>query len=274
MPLVSVIMPLYNAVAFVAAGIASVQAQTFSDWELIVADDGSTDDSAAIVARLAAADPRIRLLPSLGNQGTGPARNRAIAAATGRYIAFLDADDLWHPGKLATQIGWMQAAGHPLTFTAYTRHNLATDARVMIGVPSRVTRNELLLTNVIGCSTVIYDAAHFGPRAMPALKRRQDFAFWLQLLESTPFAAGLPIALTIYRQHADSVSSSKSAAARSTWQLYSRHLGLSRGRAVWSFLNYSLRGFLRHRAPGLARRLNLLCDAQEPDKPSLPHSRA
>lgn len=257
-------MPLYNAAAFVAAAISSVQAQTFSDWELLVADDGSADESAAIVASLAAADPRIRLLISTENQGPGPARNRAIAMARGRFIAFLDADDLWHPTKLATQIGWMQTTGHPFTFTAYTRVTLSTGARVTIGVPDRVTRNALLLTNVIGCSTVVYDSAYFGPRAMPALKRRQDFAFWLQLLKDTPFAAGLPIALTTYQQHGDSVSSSKLAAAGSTWELYSRHLGLSRARALWSFLNYSLRGALRHKTPWLARRLKLLRDAQEP----------
>lgn len=263
-PLVSVVMPVYNAVDFVAEAIASIQAQTCPEWELLAVDDGSTDGSSVVVAAIAAVDPRVRLITSVGNQGPGPARNRGIAAARGQYVAFLDADDLWHPEKLKTQLGWMQANAYVLGYTAYVRHDIASGTKVMVGVPARVTRSQLLRTNVIGCSTVIFDAAFFGPRAMSDLKRRQDFAFWLSLLQDTDFAAGLPIALTTYRQRPASVSSSKLSAARSTWAMYRTHLGLSRLATVWLFGNYALRGMLRHKAPGVARRLGLLHDAQLP----------
>lgn len=258
-------MPVYNVADFVGQAIKSVQAQSFDDWELIAVDDGSADNSAALVAAIAAQDRRVRLLPSIGNQGPGPTRNRAIDAAQGRYIAFLDADDLWHPQKLARQIELMQNTGAALSFTAYIRHNMATGLQTVIGVPARVTRQALLRTNVMGCSTVIYDSAYFGPRQMPNLKRRQDFAFWLSLLADVPFAVGLPLALTTYHQRAVSVSSSKSAAARSTWTLYRGHLGLGRPMAAWVYANYLWRGVLRHRFPGLARQLGVLHSAKRPE---------
>lgn len=263
-PQVSVVMPVYNAAAFVAEAIASVQAQTFRDWELLAVDDGSADTSREVVAAIAAADPRVRLIAAGRNEGPGPARNRGIAAARGRLVAFLDADDLWHPEKLARQIAFMDAGGHALTYTAYTRLTLATGNRVVVGVPDRVTRAQLLRTNVIGCSTAIYDRSRLGPRQMPNLRRRQDFAFWLDLLGDTGQAAGLNVALTTYRQREASVSSSKGAAARDTWAMYRQHLGLPLPVAGYLFLNYSLRGLLRHRAPGLARALGLLRDARLP----------
>lgn len=264
-PEVSVVMPVHNAAAFVAEAIASVRAQRFGDWELICVDDGSTDDSVAVIRAIAATEPRLRLIEAGRNEGPGPARNRGIAAARGRFIAFLDCDDLWHPEKLARQIPWMKAEGHALSYTAYTRLTLATGARVVVGVPDRVTRAQLLHTNVIGCSTAIYDRSTFGERRMPDLRRRQDFAFWLALLADVPAAAGLNLALTTYRQRGASVSSAKGAAARDTWAMYRGHLGLSAPRAAWVFVNYALRGLLRHRAPALARRLGILREARLPD---------
>lgn len=260
-PTISVVIPVWNAEAVIAEAVASVQAQTRGDWEILAVDDRSTDQSRAILARLAASDPRIRVLQNTGTKGPGPARNLGISAAQGRFVAFLDADDLWHPKKLARQIAFMESGGHRLSFTAYIRRNMATGVETEIGVPAHVQRKDLLLTNWIACSSAIYDVDFFGFQQMPELRRRQDFAFWLGLLGEAD-AAGLDEILMIYRQQASSVSSNKGAAAASTWAMYRDHLGLSFPEAAWVFGNYALRGLLRHRAPALARRLGWLHPAR------------
>ena len=257
-PTVSVVMPVYNAAAFLAATIASVQGQSFADWELIAVDDGSNDESGQILAGLAAKDPRIRPLQTDGNQGAGVARNLAMNAARGRYLAFLDADDLWHPEKLAHHLHWLAAHPTALSFTAYLREDLASGQIEGVGVPAQVSYRQLLATNVIGCSTVILDRQLLGEPRMPALRLRQDFAFWLAILRETGPAHGLPVALTTYRRHAGSVSGAKTTAAQATWAMYRRHLGLSLLQASWCFARYGLRGVLRHHAPALARHLGYL----------------
>lgn len=261
-PQVSVVMPVFNASNFVKAAVESVQDQLFADWELIAVDDGSTDDSWAILKNLAATDSRLTVIRNVSNAGPGPARSCGMARAQGRYVAFLDADDKWHHQKLSRQVEWMQREGHVFSCTAYTRHDLTTGKKTLVGVPVQANRRQLLLTNTVGCSTVIYDRDWFGPQQMPSLKRRQDFAFWLHLLEKTPFVAGLPISLTTYSQRQASVSSSKLAAAQDTWTMYRRHIGLSAPFAAYCFFNYALRGLMRHKAPDLARALGWLHDAR------------
>lgn len=269
-PVVSVVIPVFNAGETLAATVASVQAQTLEDWEALLIDDGSRDDSAAIMARLAATDPRIRCLATAGQQGAGPARNAGIAAAHGRFIAFLDADDQWHPEKLRLQLAAMAATGIPFSCTAYLRVNAAKDSRRVVGVPARARRADLLKTNTVACSTAIYDRAHFGPRAMPDLRRRQDFALWLDLLRDTPVVLGLPLVLMTYREDAGSLSAPKGRAAVDTWTMYRQIPGLSRAGALWYFGHYALRGLLRHRLPGLARRLGWMQGADLPNPATNP----
>lgn len=263
-PRISVIMPVHNAAAFLADTIASVQAQSLPDWELLAVDDGSADTSAAIIADLAAADPRIRLLSTGGNLGAGGARNCAMDAAQGRFLAFLDADDLWHPQKLSHQLAAMQSAGVPFSCTAYLRQNLDTGTQTVIGVPAQATWADLLKTNTVACSTAMIDTAHFGARRMSSLRRRQDFLFWLDLLQATPVVLGLPEVLMTYRQHDRSLSAPKTQAAANTWTMYRQALNLPLLTAAWYFGNYALRGVLRHRAPKLARALGWLHAAKQP----------
>jgi teichuronic acid biosynthesis glycosyltransferase TuaG len=256
-PLVSVVIPVHNAAATIRAAIASVQAQTYPNWEILAVEDGSTDDSAALLTTLAAADPRIHVQHLTAQSGPGPARNAGIRAAKGRFIAFLDADDLWHPEKLSRQIGWMLANHHVLACTAYTRITVATGTETPIGVPSRITRADLMKTNTIACSSAIYDTAHFGLRQMPPLPKRQDFAFWLDLLANAD-AHGLNERLMTYHARPQSVSSAKGQAAAHTWRMYRAHLHLPLPQAAWYFANYALRGLIRTRAPGLARAMGWL----------------
>lgn len=267
-PLVSVIMPVFNAALFLRQAIASVQAQSKSNWELLVVDDGSTDHSLLILAGMAATDPRIQLLTTGGNLGAGAARNHALEAARGRYIAFLDADDIWHPEKLRLQLEAMRQAGLPFSCTAYQRHLLKTGENFLIGVPAYASRAALLKTNTVACSTVIFDRRYFGSRKMSSVRRRQDFLLWLDLLLDTPSVLGVSLVLMTYRQHDTQLSASKIMAAKDTWKMYRQSLGLSRTQASWYFSNYALRGLLRRHAPTLARTLGWLHSARTPESSS------
>lgn len=243
-PLVSVITPVWNAAATLDATIASVRAQSLPDWEMLLVDDGSTDASPARIAAAAAADPRIRGLSTGRNGGAGVARNLAIREGRGRYIAFLDADDRWRPEKLARQIGFMERGGHAFTFTGYAREDASGRPLGLVAAPARVTRDALLRRNVIGCLTAVYDAAALGRVEMPEVRRRQDYALWLDLLSRVEAAHGLPEVLADYRVARASLSGDKRVAARDTWTLYRRTLGLSAPRAAWYFAHYAVHGVL------------------------------
>jgi teichuronic acid biosynthesis glycosyltransferase TuaG len=249
-PAVSVVTPVWNALATLGATVASVQAQSFCDWEMLLVDDGSTDASLALAEELAAADPRIRVLRHEKNQGAAAARNRGIRAAAGRYIAFLDADDLWRPEKLDAQLAFMRAGGHPLSFTAYRR--IAADGTPLgvVRVPARVSRGGLLKGNVIGCLTAVYDTEVFGKVEMPPLARRQDYGLWLELLRRVPHAHGLSQVLADYRVRPGSLSANKLVAARATWAVLREAEGLSRLAAGRAFFSYAARGVARRLGEG------------------------
>lgn len=243
-PAVSVITPVWNAAATLTATIASVQAQTRPDWEMLLVDDGSTDGSRALAEALAAVDPRLRVLALGANRGPAAARNAGIRAARAGRIAFLDADDLWYPAKLARQIAFMDAHGHAFVFCAYRRIDAAGRPLGVVAAPARVTRAEALRGNVIGCLTAVYDADLLGKVEMPDLARRQDYALWLKLLARVP-AHGLPEVLADYRLSPGSLSADKRVAARATWEVLRRVEGLGRARAGWYFAHYAARALRR-----------------------------
>jgi glycosyltransferase involved in cell wall biosynthesis len=252
-----------NAAATLGATIESVLSQTRQDWEMLLVDDGSDDDSRTIIEGFATADPRIKLLQTAGRQGAGIARNHGIAAARGRYIAFVDADDMWHPRKLDLQIEAMQAARIPFSCTAYTRKNALTLETRDIGVPPLASRADLLKTNTVACSSAIYDRAFFGEKRMPHFRRRQDFAFWLELLTLTPNVLGIPSVLMTYREHPKSLSGKKLNAAIDTWKMYRSIADLSVPVAAWYFTNYAIRGATRYYLPAVAHSLGWLQTAQK-----------
>lgn len=237
-PAVSVITPVWNAAETLGASVASVRAQTEPDWEMWLVDDGSTDDSLARARELAAADPRIRVIALGENRGAAVARNTGIRAARGRFIAFLDADDLWRPSKLSAQLAALRS-GHPFVFSAYQRMDAAGRPLGLVRVPASVDHARLLRGNVIGCLTAIYDSAHFGKVEMPDLRRRQDYGLWLALLRRGGVALGLPDILADYRVRRESLSSNKLVAARATWAVLREVEGLSAPRAGYYFLSYA-----------------------------------
>lgn len=242
----SIILPVHNAEPYLAATIQSVRAQTYTDWELLAVDDASSDQSRAILHDLAAQDPRIRVLGHATNAGAAASRNTGIDAARGTHFAFIDADDLWRPDKLARQLVFMQDSGAGFSCTAYRVVSVDGSPRTIRHVPPCVDQRALLLHNTIGTSTVIVSRDVLGAERFPALMRRQDYAMWLRLLGRGGTCEGLDAPLTHYRRRPGSLSASKLQAALSTWAVYSSVPGLTRRRAVWSYGNYLVRTTLKH----------------------------
>jgi teichuronic acid biosynthesis glycosyltransferase TuaG len=243
---VSVLMPVYNAATTIEQSVTSVRAQTHGNWELLIIDDASQDGSAAVAQSLAAADSRIKVHTLPRNQGAAAARNHGLAQASGRYIAFLDADDLWHPEKLSRQLAFMDAREAAISFTRYVRMaaNGAQTEDVRVG--SRLPYDQLLKRNVMGCLTVIYDAQRLGKVSMPDLTRQQDYALWLKLVKAAGEADGLDEALAIYRIGRGTLSSNKAGAARDIWRIYREHEGLDLVSSAWYFAHYAFYG-IRYR---------------------------
>jgi teichuronic acid biosynthesis glycosyltransferase TuaG len=240
-PRVSVITPVWNAAATLGETVASVQAQSVGDWEMLLVDDGSTDGSRALAEALAAADPRLRVLGWSQNHGPAAARNAAIRAAQGRYIAFLDADDRWRPEKLARQVGYMEQTGVPFTFTAYQRIDPEGRPLGPVVPPVRLTYRELLRGNVVGCLTAVYDARALGKMEMPDLRRRQDFGLWLALLRFGAEAHGLSEELADYRVRPGSLSADRLAALAANWRLLREVERLSPPQAGFYLLHHVAR---------------------------------
>lgn len=219
-PEVSVVLPAWNAAATLAEAIGSVQAQDGPSWELIVVDDASTDTTARIAAVAARTDARIRVARLAARGGAAAARNQGLLLARARRVAFLDADDLWLPGKLAAQMRHMEATGAGLSFTGYV-YQRRDGVERRVHVPECIDHAGLLAGNVIGCLTVMIDRARVdGPVAFPPLQRRQDFALWLRLLRGNCRAAGLDRVLAVHRRRAGSLSSARLAALAATWGVY------------------------------------------------------
>lgn len=222
MPLVSVIMPAFNAAATIDQSIGTVLSQTVRDFELIVVDDSSSDNTVDIVARHAERDGRVRLMSTARNSG-GPAvpRNLALAEATSRYIAFLDADDLWSPRKTEFQLRAMHAAGAAISCTGFDVVDLQGEKIGAFMPPAQVDYASLLKSNSVGCLTAVYDADRLGRPAFP-ICGHEDYALWLELTRDGTRILGLRQKLAGYRIGAQSISSNKMKVIRFFWHIY-RH---------------------------------------------------
>jgi teichuronic acid biosynthesis glycosyltransferase TuaG len=253
-PTVSIIMPAYNTADFIAQSINSVLAQTYTNWELIIVDDCSTDATVACVKQFTS-DERIRLLTNESNLGGAGSRNRAIEAARGRYLAFLDADDLWLPQKLAQQLDFMQQHNVGFSFTGYSTMSESGVVKDKINVPAKVNFTKLLKHNYIGCLTAMYDTAPFGKIYMPLVRKRQDFALWLELLKRFEFAWGVNNNLGFYRIRAGSLSASKKDAFKFYWRVLRQVGGCNVFSASYNIGWYLLIVFLKKKHTALYNKV-------------------
>lgn len=247
--LVSVVVPTYNQPEFLQRALASVRAQTSTNWEAIIIDDGSEETNQQAIAAFVGAmqDPRIRVLYSKKNRGPSRARNLGIRLSRGRYISFLDADDVWDPEKLEHQLADIQAANAYLSCTAY-RNVTADGVETSMVIPdSEPNYDALLRHNVIGCSTVMLDSARGGKTYFPDLPMRQDFAHWLAILRAGRSVRGLPAPLTTRYVHRAGLSRNKLHAAWYTWQVYRKEEGLGLLRSLFVFSVYAWKGLARTR---------------------------
>lgn len=225
--LVSIVMPAYNADKTVAKSIMSVQGQSYQNWELLIVDDCSTDDTVLIISEFLTNDPRIRLIPLNRNSG-GPAypRNAAIKEAVGEFIAFLDADDEWLPEKLAKQIVFMTRSNIALSCTGYEVVSYAGAEVGSFNPPKICSYNDLLAANSVGCLTAMYDVRTLGKQYFP-IYGHEDYALWLRILRKGYSVHGLQESLARYRLTHGSVSSSKLKVMKFFWNIYKNQERLS-----------------------------------------------
>lgn len=240
--LVSVITPAYNCAKFIGETIESVQAQTYGDWEMVVVDDRSTDDTRQVVEAYVAADPRVRYLCLPENSGAAAARTEAMRMAEGEYMAFLDSDDLWKPEKLERQLTFMRQGRHAFSCTAYEQVDEQGKplGRVIKTIP-RTSYNRLLLDCPVGNSTVMYSVREMGKFEVPSIRKRNDDALWLQMLKKEQYIWGIPDVLAEYRVREGSISHNKLDLVKYHWKLYRdiEHLGVLRSAfhiGVWGLI--------------------------------------
>lgn len=179
--LVSIIMPSYNTENYIEASIESVQHQTYENWELIIVDDCSTDNTDEVVCPFLS-DRRIRYLKNEQNSGAAISRNRALREAKGKWIAFLDSDDLWMPEKLEKQISFMEKNGFSFSFTNYEEIDVdGNSTGIKVTGPKRVTKTGMFNYCWLGCLTVMYDRDVVGPIQIEDIKKNNDYAMWLEV---------------------------------------------------------------------------------------------
>ena len=247
MPLVSIITPSWNVERLIGETVESVQAQTLDDWELLIADDCSTDSTAAVIESYAAKDSRIRLIRQPRNGGPALARQAAIEQAKGRFIAFLDSDDLWLPAKLERQIEFARGHRAALSYTAFRRIN--EDSSItgrLIAVPESLSYDQLLKNTSIATLTALVDRDISGPIAMKN-EGYDDFCLWLSILKPGHLAWGLNEDLARYRVRGVSVSSRPMRSAGWVWRIYRNVERLSVLKSAWCFAHWSARAWLKRR---------------------------
>ncbi|AIM60223.1 hypothetical protein IX49_06700 [Cellulophaga lytica] len=247
-PKVSIITPLYNAQRFVSLAIDSVISQSYTNWEMIIVDDCSSDNSVEIVNKYVNVDSRITLLKLETNSGSGPARNKAIEFASGRIIAFLDSDDIWAPNKLEVHVKFMIENKAAFSHTSYGFIDESGDT---VNKTYHVSNHpidywDLLKRTEISCLTAMYDTQLIGKRYMPPLRRKQDYGLWLSILKSGVVSIPLDQELAFYRQVKGSATSNKSKLIFKHLVFLYKHQNLNIFQTVYYFSYWAINGFKKY----------------------------
>ena len=245
-PKISVIIPAYRCEATVEQSVRSALAQTFSDIEVLVADDGSDDGTPEILKRLSEEDARIRVLTLPENGGVANARNRAAGCARAEWIAFLDSDDMWTPDKLAVETELAARTGADLVYTAAAC--IDADGRPTgreFRVPETVTCRSMLNGNDLICSSVLLKKELFLRHPMERSDLHEDYLCWMAILKDGAKTAGVTEPKVLYRITKGSKSGNKRRSAAMAWKTY-RHLGFGRLKSLRYFLGYCVHGVKRY----------------------------
>jgi teichuronic acid biosynthesis glycosyltransferase TuaG len=245
--LVSIIMPAYKAAAVISESIQSVVDQTYQQWELIITDDRSPDNTVEVVTSWCKRDGRIKLIEAPANGGPAAARNLSLGQARGRWIAFLDSDDLWLPQKLEIQLKFHLQQQAKVSYTEFRRTQAdGTGVGRLIKIPTKLTYRQLLGNTGIATSTVLVDRKLTGTFSMKKMYY-DDFGCWLDILRSGGWASGLHEDLMRYRVMGGSVSRNKRRSAIEVWKTYRKVEKLSFPYSIMCFTNYAVRGLLKYR---------------------------
>lgn len=233
-PLISIITPAYNCASTIEDTFSSIQSQTYKNWEWIIVNDCSTDNTLKVIEKIANTDHRVHIINLGMNTGAAVARNKGIEFAKGRFIAFVDADDLWKPEKLEHQIKFMMDNSYSFSYTDYYIFFPNGKRKIYRTKKTYVTYKNLLKSNMIGCLTVMYDASLLGKQFMPTdSPKREDHAAWLDLIKVTKKAYRLGEILSEYRVGVKSVSSKKTQMIKYQYRLYRKHEGFNPIKSWW-----------------------------------------
>lgn len=246
-PVISIIMPCYNAGLFISDSINSVIGQTFPHWELLIVDDCSSDDSVKIINQYIKADNRIKLFSIERNSGTAYIpRNLGVENAIGDYIAFLDTDDIWLPEKLEKQIQLIKKKDATLVYSFYEKINIdGIRNNRIVKTPLEVNYKQLLTGNIIGCLTAIYSVKKIGKVYFPAAKH-EDYIMWLDILKKDDIAYCIPEVLALYRVGQSSLSSDKRQTWKWTWNIYRKYENLSIIKSAYYFSLYAMKALIKY----------------------------
>lgn len=245
-PLVSIVLPMYNSIEFIEKSIKSVVNQEYKNWELLIIDDCSNDGSSKIAYKYSNNYKNITYYSHKVNKGVAVARNSGIKKAKGKYLAFLDSDDLWHPKKLKEQINFMEDNDYYFTYTSYEMiDEQDSQLHKIISAPKKIDYKKLLKGNNIGCFTVVINKKEIDLISMPKIKH-EDYATWLNILKRGYIAYGLKENLGFYRKTDEGITSNKFNSAIWTWKIYRGYLNLSIIKSSYYFMFYIFNSINKH----------------------------
>lgn len=241
--LVSIITPMYNSEKYIGITIESALNQTYKDWEMIIVDDCSSDNSPKIVKEYAKNDERIKYIKTDSNKGVSNARNIALKMANGQFISFLDSDDIWDEDKLKKQVDFMKKNKCTISFTAYELIDENNEKlNKIINVPKIVDYNTLLKGNILGCLTVMIDKSKLDFEIKMSGVRHEDYVLWLSILKKGHIAYGINEVLAEYRKSITSLSGNKIKSAIWTWKIYRNIEQIPLYKCIYYFIHYGING--------------------------------
>lgn len=240
--LISIITPVYNSEKYIGDTIKSVLEQTYSNWEMLIADDCSKDNTEQVVKQFN--DPRIKYFKLKSNSGAAVARNEALEKAQGKIIAFLDADDMWKPEKLEKQLKFMLDNNYGFTFSAY--EILREDKNKVVNVPKSLNYSQFMKNTIIGTLTVMVNTEIVGEVRLVNVKKDHDSMTWAKLMREGNTAYGLNESLAYYRKVAGSISNNKFKAAKTHWNNCRQIEKLSIPKCAYYFFFYALNALKKH----------------------------
>ncbi|WP_299153178.1 glycosyltransferase family 2 protein [uncultured Christiangramia sp.] len=245
--LISIVTPVHNCEAYISSTIKSVQEQTYTNWELFLIDDCSTDNSVSLIERIQANDARIHLIRNEKNSGPALTRNKGIEAASGEFITFLDGDDIWLPTFLETSLKTCLENKYEFVFSSYKRCD--EELQPLLSdfiVPEKVDYYQLLKACPIPCLTAFIDTRRIGKVYMPVMNKRQDWGLWLAILKKVDYAYGIKEPLAVYRMRKDSVSRSKRKLIPYVWKIYRKVEGFGTVKSSYYFFHWAFNGFKKY----------------------------